>query len=699
MSTAVVPKRSRRRKRKPKPKPKLCDNPDSTSSASSDLPSSMEVIFPRILEFFTMHRKVHEEGNEASVSGGDSKQVAASQLPSNADFLNAPQTARSENWKPTLTSLSLKHSSRTDCKVSSSEPANRKPSCSGDDVFVHDKVPSTSLTESEALAIVSHLRGVLKKKGPSQEHELLGTLSTSQAQIIVKAYGTISAFLDWRPGFEVIRGSLQTFIYYKNTDDEDILDGGIAMPFTHRSSDSGRPHYVAGSGGPRRKGIISSGNPSHSIGVEGRGETQKCRMKDGGTQVPWLPLHHSRALQPAQETRDAEVRTGRCYKDHFPEVKSKQQKQNRDLKITEIKDSPSVMRNSRGRGREAQQLRQNIERPKRSPPQATSQARPQARNAPKQAPLQNVVEVKKNCSSKDAQKRIQASGARAKSSFQQPWPRPPHRPKSPPRGPKANEKPRGPKSWHVSMLGGEAPPPQLRENRKPRVLPLKPMSPSPLFKEDEKPRVVPLKYMPRPTFLPRQRSPSPRPKHEGKPRARTAPMFHPALPQRHRVPSSLPKAEGKPRPLPVEPVYKPLSTKRPGAPPTPRSMAGENPHALFKAPTSRPTPLVDRKLMSVKQSPVPVCQQVSGHKKQVAATPCDAESTPSSKVEPPAKSKAEQYMSRLVQMVKRKKPEYAEQEIRLRLDNLRRSQGGFSHMTLNAIVSLMLDQLEAEEKQ
>ncbi|KAH6948274.1 hypothetical protein HPB50_023328 [Hyalomma asiaticum] len=716
MSTAVVPKRNRRRKRKPK----LCENNGSTSPGSSDLPTSIEVVFPvfpEIPDFFTMHQKVHQEKRQSSVSGCDSKQVVAFQQRSKADCFQGSQPARNENWKTALTSHSIQHSSRKNQKVSSWKPAEREASGVADDVIAREKFRPTSLTESEAMDIVRRLRHVLKKNGPSKEDDLLDTLSTSQAKIIINAYGTISAFLDWRPGFEVIRGNWHTFIYYKCTDDEDdILDGGIAMPFTRRCNGSGLLHSVAGGGGPRRKGVISSDSPSHPTSAEGRGEKQKCRIKDWRTQVPWIPRHQSRGLQAVQERCDAESRTGRCYKDHFPEVKSTLQKHDRDLKITELKGSRSIMRD--GRGREAQQLLQNVERIKTSPPQVTPQATPQARKARMQAPPQNVVEVKKNGSSRNAQERTQTSVAKANSSLQPPWPRQSQRLQSPLRGPKANEKPRGSKPWHVSRQRGKPPSSHLKDRPKPSGLPLKSISPSSQLKEEPKtcalplksmppsprgkenlmPRVLPRKSMPRPRPLPRQRSPSPRPKRGGKPRAHAAGMVLPALPQRRSVSPPVRKAEGNTRTPPVGPVYKSQSTKRPGAPPNPRPTSEESPHALTKVPTSRPTPLVDGKIVSAKQSPVPVCHQVPGHKKQVAAARLDAESTPSSKVEPPAKSRAEQYMSRLVQMVKSNKPGYTEQEIRWRLDNLRRAQGGFSHKTLNEILALMLGHLEAEEE-
>ncbi|KAH8037446.1 hypothetical protein HPB51_010001 [Rhipicephalus microplus] len=57
-------------------------------------------------------------------------------------------------------------------------------------------------------------------------------------------------------------------------------------------------------------------------------------------------------------------------------------------------------------------------------------------------------------------------------------------------------------------------------------------------------------------------------------------------------------------------------------------------------------------------------------------------------------TKTEQLISKMVQMVKKQQPNYTDQEIRRRVDHLRRVHGGFSGMTFNAIVALMLGHLK-----
>lgn len=57
------------------------------------------------------------------------------------------------------------------------------------------------------------------------------------------------------------------------------------------------------------------------------------------------------------------------------------------------------------------------------------------------------------------------------------------------------------------------------------------------------------------------------------------------------------------------------------------------------------------------------------------------------------RSKSKAQIVKIVQMVKKRLPEYEEQEIHRHVVDLRRSQGGFSHMKLNAIVALVLSHM------
>lgn len=58
-------------------------------------------------------------------------------------------------------------------------------------------------------------------------------------------------------------------------------------------------------------------------------------------------------------------------------------------------------------------------------------------------------------------------------------------------------------------------------------------------------------------------------------------------------------------------------------------------------------------------------------------------------------SKAEAQVAKVVRMVRRQLPNYPEAEIQRHVDEVRRSQGGFSRMTLNAIVAAVLSHVES----
>uniref|UniRef100_A0A224YLG7 Uncharacterized protein n=1 Tax=Rhipicephalus zambeziensis TaxID=60191 RepID=A0A224YLG7_9ACAR len=59
----------------------------------------------------------------------------------------------------------------------------------------------------------------------------------------------------------------------------------------------------------------------------------------------------------------------------------------------------------------------------------------------------------------------------------------------------------------------------------------------------------------------------------------------------------------------------------------------------------------------------------------------------------PEKSKCAAQIGKIVKMVKRKLPEWEEQEIHRRVVDLRKAEGGFSYMTLNAIVARVLSHI------
>ncbi|KAH7967442.1 hypothetical protein HPB49_024863 [Dermacentor silvarum] len=106
-----------------------------------------------------------------------------------------------------------------------------------------------------------------------------------------------------------------------------------------------------------------------------------------------------------------------------------------------------------------------------------------------------------------------------------------------------------------------------------------------------------------------------------------------------------------------------------------------------RTPHWRKATSIDKKFSkSAKRSPMQKLHELPGRKKQVAGTRSDGE----------FKSKAKRAISKIVQMVKRQQSDYTDHEIRWRVDQLRRSGGGFSQMTLNAIAALLIGHLKAE---
>ncbi|KAH7980995.1 hypothetical protein HPB49_020690 [Dermacentor silvarum] len=161
----------------------------------------------------------------------------------------------------------------------------------------------------------------------------------------------------------------------------------------------------------------------------------------------------------------------------------------------------------------------------------------------------------------------------------------------------------------------------------------------------------------------------------------------PRPPLRQRYPPPRPKSQLKPHALPIgaKPRPVPRTLPQPVPQPVPR-------------PVPRPVPPVDDKtfIKSAKRPPMPKFHEFPGRKEQVAATCSDIESMQSSPEGSSTKSKAEYQISKIVQMVKKEQPDYSDDEIRRRLDQLRRSLGGFSKMTLNTIAALMIGRLKHE---
>ncbi|XP_054927321.1 uncharacterized protein slam isoform X4 [Dermacentor andersoni] len=130
--------------------------------------------------------------------------------------------------------------------------------------------------------------------------------------------------------------------------------------------------------------------------------------------------------------------------------------------------------------------------------------------------------------------------------------------------------------------------------------------------------------------------------------------------------------------------------------PLARAEPDEKLHALSIEPKPKPAPPAEQKVKRPAERPqVPEFYDLHWRMEQAAAPCSDVESMWSSRGGSPTKSKTEMQIAKIVHMVKKKQPDYAEQEIRRHVDYLRKIQGGFSRMTFNSIVALVLGHMKS----
>ncbi|XP_075737913.1 uncharacterized protein LOC119175651 isoform X3 [Rhipicephalus microplus] len=118
-------------------------------------------------------------------------------------------------------------------------------------------------------------------------------------------------------------------------------------------------------------------------------------------------------------------------------------------------------------------------------------------------------------------------------------------------------------------------------------------------------------------------------------------------------------------------------------------------HALSIEPRPKQAPSVDHEVKRPAERPqVPEFYDLYWRMEQAAAS-SDVESMCSSHGGSPTKSKTEELqIGKIILMLKKKKPDYSEQELRRHVDCVRQSQGGFSRMTFNHIVALVLGHMQ-----
>ncbi|KAH8035892.1 hypothetical protein HPB51_010644 [Rhipicephalus microplus] len=169
-------------------------------------------------------------------------------------------------------------------------------------VLSRETQTSEGLTEQDAMIVAMQLRATLQERGPSHENYLLETLLPSQSQRILAAHGTLFAFLNHQPGFQVQHAIPHSLVYYHNHDssDESIPVGASLHPTPSSSIDN--EHRCSDD-----LALSDAGN-ERTMRKDDDGQ-EKCRMKDRSIQVTSPPGRKTRGLQKAEQMIDSGEQT------------------------------------------------------------------------------------------------------------------------------------------------------------------------------------------------------------------------------------------------------------------------------------------------------------------------------------------------------------------------------------------------------
>lgn len=318
MSSAAVPKRRRRRKSKP-------TLPfGSTSSGHSSLPFNIVAGLPEVFARLKVDDEIGNDKLCCHVAGSTS---AASE----GGLHTTPVMPPSDRCKDESSS-DRKQSEASTCEI------EKETDFVGEkDIGVCKTQASEALTELDAARIAMQLRGILQEKGPRQEKDLLEALSPLQAQLILAAYGTLIAFLDCQPGFQVQHEHPHSLIYYHDRDGngESIQVGATPGPTSSCSGDNGRrcsddlaPLFT------HTHSLSDAGNKC-AVNEDNDGQ-EKHRMKDSSIQASTPPGSPTRSLQKEKETSDSVAQTQKSGPDRFAELQS--MLRNRDAEIAALKE-------------------------------------------------------------------------------------------------------------------------------------------------------------------------------------------------------------------------------------------------------------------------------------------------------------------------------------------------------------------------
>ncbi|KAL1443947.1 hypothetical protein MTO96_030106 [Rhipicephalus appendiculatus] len=213
-----------------------------------------------------------------------------------------------------------------------------------------EEAESDALTDSDVVDIATLLRKALKKNGPFFE-ELLSAQSQSQVQYVIYLNGTLTAFMDLPPGFELAQEGRYIFLYYEDRDAEECDCSGSSHiqdePNTGRCSrgSSDGVHQHADDGEPERERCSSSSSSYYGSFVEEELEEEKHGLKDASSQVPLSPPCYSGGVQAVQETSDADAQTKVLDTSQFMEFQSTLQ--SRDADVTLMKERLENLRQNK----------------------------------------------------------------------------------------------------------------------------------------------------------------------------------------------------------------------------------------------------------------------------------------------------------------------------------------------------------------
>ncbi|KAH7985776.1 hypothetical protein HPB49_026274 [Dermacentor silvarum] len=202
--------------------------------------------------------------------------ATASKLCSKDDILATPEITPNDKCKVRLSLHSAEPLNRRECAAIPSKAVKVESSFIGEhEVIVNEQSVPKALVESDVVDITRQLR---------EEDDLMEAVRPSQTQVMFQVYGTVTAFLDLRPGFRVVLEDLCSFEYYQGPDDEEawsctsLLQGGAtAASGSARSSYSGRQHAKAIDGGPRRARICLSSSSAYESAIDRNDEEQEKR--------------------------------------------------------------------------------------------------------------------------------------------------------------------------------------------------------------------------------------------------------------------------------------------------------------------------------------------------------------------------------------------------------------------------------------